>query len=122
MKTYCENISPVSFTPTAATGRPPPAPGEERGGPKSPALPEGWKRVATGMRGTRLFRVTPRSGGKVFWEAEVTLNEKTLRRRFSSELHARAWLTVGSEPRQAVNPFDREEIHGRFRTACVVRS
>ncbi len=72
------------------------------------------------MRGTRLYRVTHPGGGGVYWEATVTLHERLVHRRFASELHARAWLTIATERRPSATPFDLEELNGPFRAACVV--
>ena len=81
-----------------------------------PALPqrqhllERWRRLATGLRGVRLFHVTLPVGGEVFWEAEVTLNGEWVCRRFASELHARAWLSVATQPIHAASSVERQEL------------
>lgn len=88
-------------------------------GPTGAPLPAGWRRLVTGLRGTRLYRVCPPGRATVYWEAAMKLDGKLLHRRFAGELHARAWLSVLTEPRSSAAPFDLEEIHGPFRTAGV---
>jgi len=87
--------------------------------PTRSPLPEGWRRLSTGLRGVRLYRVTPVTGGGDYWVAAMTLDGKELERRFASELHARAWLTVRADPRSPVTAVDLEQVHGPFRMACV---
>lgn len=83
------------------------------------SLPEGWRRLPTGRRGARLYEVSQPGRAHVYWEAGMTLDGKRLRRRFASELQARAWLTVTNEPHRSEVPQDREEIHGAIRIAGV---
>ena len=66
-------------------------------------LLERWRRLATGLRGVRLFQVTLAVGGKVFWAVECTLNGVAVCRRFASELHARAWLSVATQTSAAMS-------------------
>ncbi|AOS43335.1 hypothetical protein Verru16b_00378 [Lacunisphaera limnophila] len=82
-------------------------------------LPAGWQRLSTGLRGTRLYRVALPGRMSVYWEAAMRLGGKLLHRRFAGELHARAWLSASTEPRESGIPFDLEEIHGPLRTAGV---
>lgn len=91
------------------------------GNPFSAPLPEGWRRIPTGLRGTRLFRITPPTGS-VYWVAVMMLGRKPVSKHFTVELHARAWLTFVSEKRPAVTTFDLEERNGSFRTAALLRS
>jgi len=121
MNTYREDTSKDPFTPMAEAGAARLS-DDGHGCPNPPVLPEGWRRLATGLRGTRLFRVTPPGRGGVYWEAEMTLERAVVHRRFAAEIHARAWLGLRNEPRLTANPYDREEIHGRFRAACVARA
>ena len=82
-------------------------------------LPAGWRRLATGLRGTRLYRVSLPGHAAIYWEAAMKLGGKLLHRRFAGELHARAWLSATTEPRETGIPLDLEEIHGPIRTAGV---
>jgi hypothetical protein len=82
-------------------------------------LPAGWCRLATGLRGTRLYRVSLPGQAAIYWEAAMKLGGKLLHRRFAGELHARAWLSATTEPRETGIPFDLEEIHGPIRTAGI---
>lgn len=92
-------------------------------GPAGPAaavpLPAGWRRLATGLRGTRLYQVSSPLRTGLYWEAVMKLGGKLLHRRFAGELHARAWLSATREPRGSGIPFDLEEIHGPIRAAGV---
>ena len=111
----------VEITPPASPLAPPPVPGPAPGAhPGRPPLPAGWRALATGRRGTRLFHVTPQAGGGAYWEAEVTLHDVLVRRRFASELHGRAWLSLATELRPSAVPFDLEERNGPFRAAGVI--
>lgn len=121
MNTFREGTSNDAFTPMAETGAPRLS-DDGHGCPNPPVLPEGWRRLATGLRGMRLFRVARPGGGGVYWEAEMTLARTVVRRRFAIELHARAWLGIRNESHPPANPFDREEMHGPFRAACVARA
>ena len=81
-------------------------------------LIERWHRLATGLRGVRLFRVTLPSVGQVFWEAECTLNGGGVSRRFASELHARAWLSVATQPRMMLSSVEKQEISRPCSASC----
>lgn len=74
----------------------------------------------TGLPGTWLYRVYLPGRALAYWEATMDLDGKVLRRRFASEMHARAWLTITTEPRQSTPPLDLEEFHGPIRTAGVL--
>lgn len=95
-----------------------PAHAGEAGSADAP-LPAGWRRLVTGLRGTRLYRICRPGRSVVYWEAAMKLDGKLLHRRFAAEIHARAWLSVLVEPRSSGAPFDLEEIHGPYRTAGV---
>jgi hypothetical protein len=114
MKNHREEKNPPSRTVT-----PPPAVSPEGANPGGPPLPAGWRAIATGLRGTRLYHVTLPGGGGVYWETAVILNEELVHRRFASELHALAWLTLAVEPGPSANPFDLEELNGSYRAAGV---
>lgn len=81
-------------------------------------LLEQWRRLATGLRGVRLFRVTLAVGGKVFWAVECTLNGVRVCRRFASELHARAWLSVATQTDAAMSSVERQELDRPCSTSC----
>lgn len=85
--------------------------------PTQPIL-ERWRRLATGLRGVRLFRVTLPSEGQVFWEAECTLNGAGVNRRFASELHARAWLSVATQPRMTLSSVEKQEMNRPCSSSC----
>ena len=87
--------------------------------PASPPLPVGWRRLATGLRGTWLYEVSLPGRSAVHWVAEMKLNGKLLSRRFAGELQARGWLTTVNEPRSSAIPFDLEEHNEPFRAAFV---
>ena len=87
--------------------------------PASPPLPVGWRRLATGLRRTWLYEVSPPGRSGVHWVAEMMLNGKLLSRRFAGELQARGWLTIVNEPRSSAMPFDLEELNGPLRAAGV---
>ena len=84
---------------------------------KAPLL-ERWRRLATGLRGVRLFRVTLPVGGGVFWEAECTLNGASVCRRFASELHARAWLSVATQAKVTLSSVERQEMNRPCSSSC----
>jgi len=109
----------ISFPAFPVT--PPPAnlPPDTRASSGSSTPASGWQSLDTGLRGTRLYRVTPAGGGGVHWAAAVILNGELVHRRFASELHARAWLSLATEQGPSAAPFDLEEIRGRFRAACA---
>ena len=113
--------SRIEVIPFPSPVSPPPAnpPPDPQAGPGSSTPADGWQSLDTGLRGTRLYRVTRAGGGGVYWEAAVILNEELVHRRFASELHARAWLSLATELSPSAIPFDLEEIHGRFRAECV---
>lgn len=81
-------------------------------------LLERWRRLATGLRGVRLFQVTLPAAGQVFWEAECTLNGAGVSRRFASELHARAWLSVATQSRMSFSSVEKQELHRPCSTSC----
>ena len=81
-------------------------------------LLERWRRLATGLRGVRLFKVTLPEAGKVFWEAECTLNGAGVSRRFASELHARAWLSVATQSHLSFSSVEKQELHRPCSTSC----
>ncbi len=78
------------------------------------------RRLATGLRGARLYVVAP-PNGKPYWFVEVLRDGVQLSRRFASELHARAWLTDLLRPCRASSSFDWEELNRPFRTATLMR-
>jgi len=81
-------------------------------------LPAGWRKLATRLRGTRLYQIT-QPAGTIYWEAIVKMHDGLVRRRFAAELHARVWLAAATDRTPSVTPFNLEEVHGRFRAACV---
>ncbi|MEO6996248.1 MAG: hypothetical protein ABI273_21775 [Lacunisphaera sp.] len=85
--------------------------------PAQPLL-ERWRRLATGLRGVRLFRVTLPSVGQVFWEAECTLSGAGVSRRFASELHARAWLSVANQSHMAMSSVEKQELDRPCSSSC----
>jgi alpha-amylase/alpha-mannosidase (GH57 family) len=85
---------------------------------KEHQLLERWRRLATGLRGVRLFKVTLPEAGTVFWEAECTLNGTGVCRRFASELHARAWLSVATQSRMSLSSVEKQELHRPCSTSC----
>ena len=112
----------VEIIPSAIPFSPPPAdlPPDTGSGSSTPSNDS--QSLDTGLRGARLYRVTQAGRGGVYWEAAVILNEVLVHRRFAGELHARAWLSLATELSPSAIPFDLEEIHGRFRAACVAAS
>lgn len=118
MNTFHDEHSRDPYTPMNSTG-------ESRAAdagpvhPASPPLPVGWRRLATGLRRTWLYEVSPPGRSGVHWVAEMELNGKLLSRRFAGELPARGWLTTVNEPRSSAMPFDQEELNGPYRTAWV---
>lgn len=80
-------------------------------------LPEGWRRLPTGLRGSRLYQVTRPDGAAPYWEGEMPLTHGPVRRRFASELQARAWLHLAAESRFTLDSIDLEEVNGSFRAA-----
>lgn len=86
--------------------------------PDQSPLVERWRRLATGLRGVRLFQITAAAGNKLFWQAECMLQGGWVCRRFASELHARAWLSVANQPRASVSSVEREELSRPFSGSC----
>jgi hypothetical protein len=84
---------------------------------KRSRLLERWRRLATGLRGVRLFHVTVAVGG-VFWEAECRLNGKWVCRRFASELHARAWLSVATQSSVSLSSVEQKEVERPCSSSC----
>ncbi len=97
---------------------PPAAPPGSGANPGRSTLSECWRSLPTGLRGTRLYRVTLPGGGGVYWAA-APLHGQSAQRRFASELHARAWLTLATAQHPSAVPFDLEELNGPFRAARV---
>ncbi|HWA09072.1 MAG TPA: hypothetical protein VG838_06355 [Opitutaceae bacterium] len=83
---------------------------------RSPFQP-GSRRLPTGLRGCRLYEMTRPDGSTLCWEAEMSLNGSPVRRRFASELHARAWLRLEAASQANPASIDVEEIRGAFRLA-----
>ena len=81
-------------------------------------LLEHWRRLATGLRGVRLFRITVVTDGKIFWEAGCKLNRDWVSRRFASELHARAWLSVAAQSHVALSSVEVQELKRPCSTSC----
>jgi len=106
--------TPVS----AAVGSVAPVPPDQSSLKRRSRLLERWRRLATGLRGVRLFQVTLPAAGRVFWEAECTLNGSGVSRRFASELHARAWLSVASQSRMSFSSVEKQELHRPCSTSC----
>jgi hypothetical protein len=78
------------------------------------SLPEGWRKLSTGLRGAWLYVVTLHNGG-AYWLVEVMHDGAELRRRFASELHARAWLKDLIGPATTPASFDWEEMNAPLR-------
>ena len=108
-----DSVPPMISTRESRTADPGPV------RPASPPLPVGWRRLATGLRGTWLYEVRLPGRSGVHWVAEMELNGKLLSRRCAGELQARGWLTTVNEPRSSATPFDLEEHHGAYRAALV---
>ena len=88
--------APFPFgTPVSAQASPVGAAGSGNGRP----LPAGWRRLDVDLPGSRLYRVTRSDGAAEYWDAERPLNHGRVRRRFASELQARAWLHLAAAPR-----------------------
>ena len=119
--------SPIGFTTSASpfteatstNGRQmaDPKPAQDR----KDFLPNGWRRLTTGLRGVRLYAVAPPLGGTRYWFAEVIRDGAQLSRRFASEIHARAWLIELVTPNRTASSFDWEELNKPFRAATMVR-
>ena len=113
MKIYREGQSTNPFPSDAPSGggQEPDAGSRENG---CHGLPEGWRRVSTGLHGARLYRIAT-EGGETLWQAEMALNGEVQRRCFASELHARWWLAALKEPRPAPSVSDWEELNEPMR-------
>jgi len=113
MKIYREGQSTNPFPSDAPSGggQEPDAGSREN---ECRCLPEGWRRVSTGLRGARLYRIAT-DGGETLWQAEMALSGKVQRRCFASELHARWWLAALKEPRPAPSVSDWEELNEPMR-------
>jgi hypothetical protein len=109
MKIYREGQSTNPFPSDASAGSGS-EPGDESRDDGRRSLPEGWRRLPTGLRGARLYRVAI-DGSESYWQAEMALNGVVRRRRFANELHARWWLAALDEPRQAPSVSDWEELN-----------
>jgi len=109
MKIYREGQSTNPFPSDASAGAGS-EPGDESRDDGRRSLPEGWRRLPTGLRGARLYRVAI-DGSESYWQAEMALNGVVRRRRFANELHARWWLAALDEPRQAPSVSDWEELN-----------
>jgi len=119
MKIYREGQSANPFPSDASAGAGPESGDESRDDGRR-GLPEGWRRIPSGLRGARLYRVAI-NGSPVFWQAEMALNGVERRRRFVSEVHARWWLAALDEPRLAASVSDWEELNEPW-NADFVRS
>jgi len=116
MKNYRETQNIESFPPTPPPVDEPESNDRFRSDGRR-CLPEGWRQLPTGLRGARLFRIVPLEGGDAHWQAEMTLNGEVQHRRCVSELHARWWLAVLSEPRFTPSIFDGEELNAPLRAS-----
>ena len=113
MNDFRENRNKESSTQTRAS-LPPPTTEDSPVRAVRTTLPAGWRRLASGMRDVRLYLVKPRFGG-VYWVTEMELNGQPLRRRFATELHARAWITLAKDPHPTELPLDLEELRESIR-------
>jgi len=113
-QTRANRGTPVSATVDSVT----PVQPDQRSLKRRSRLLERWRRLATGLRGVRLFQVTHPAGGQVFWEAECTLNGTGVSRRFASELHARAWLSIATQSRMSLSSVEKQEMHRPCSTSC----
>jgi hypothetical protein len=110
----------IEFTPAArARGGKAPGLAPTPGGPSRSLGPR--RPIDSGIRGARLYRVTRPDGRGSYWETEVTLGAEPVRRRFASELHARAWLAGADDPPPMPSALDLEELNGRFRSPCFIQ-
>jgi hypothetical protein len=94
------------------------APGRAAAGLPHSSPFEHWRRLASGQRGVRLYHVTLPASGMVCWETELTLNGRLVHRRFASELHARAWISVATEAKMAVSSVERDELSRPVSASC----
>ena len=99
----------------------PPLGGQRAAAGRKDFLPVGWRRLATGLRGVRLYAIAPPLGGAAYWFVEVMRDGAQLNRRFASEIHARAWLIELLAPDRKTQSFDWEELNNPFRMATMVR-
>jgi hypothetical protein len=88
---------------------------EPGGGATRSKLPEGWRRLRTGLRDSRLYRVQRPAGAAPYWEAETLLHNGWAYRRFASEIHARAWLYLAADTRLRLEPVGLEQMEGTYR-------
>jgi hypothetical protein len=118
MKIFREGQSTNPFPSDAPSGagQEPNAGSQEKN--EGHGLPEGWRRLPTGLHGARLYRVAT-DGGGAYWQAEMVLNGVAQRRCFASELHARWWLAALDEPRLAPSVSDWEELNEPMRAGFV---
>jgi hypothetical protein len=106
-------------TADGARGRPEAKASVQAGATSSLGRPlEHWRKLASGHRGVRLYHVTVPAGGVPRWETELTLNGRQVHRRFASELHARAWLSVATQHDLAVSSVEREELNRPVSASC----
>jgi hypothetical protein len=106
-------------TPDEARGRPEVKPSAQAGAAVALGGPlEHWRKLASGQRGVRLYHVTLPAGGVPRWETELTLSGRQVHRRFASELHARAWLSVATQHDLAVSSVEREELNRPVSASC----
>ena len=114
MKKYLVGSSqtPFPFGTEVTAGDKPTA--SAAGGSRAP-LPNGWKRLTTGLRGSRLYHVVQPEGGGEYWEGEMPLDNGRVCRRFASELQARAWLHLAAAPRFTVASFEMDEVRESLR-------
>lgn len=82
-----------------------------------PHLLERWRRLATGLRGVRLFRIAA-NGDNFVWQAECKLGAEWVVHRFASELHARAWLSVVSQSRMKLSSIEKLEVNRPCSSSC----
>jgi hypothetical protein len=114
MNTYREGHSNDPFPSAEVVGDPPDSHGHHPGH----CLPLGWRRLSTGVRGTRLYRVEP-PGGTLHWAVGITMHGEPVLRRFASELHARAWLSIASEPPFPVRSTDLKLLNQAVRESSA---
>lgn len=115
MNTYREGHSNDPFAAADTPGDPPI---DSHGHPPGHALPVGWRRLPTGVRGTRLYRVMP-PGGTLHWAVGITMHGEPVLRRFASELHARAWLSIASVPPFPVRSMDLKLLNQAVRESSA---
>ncbi|HEY4301820.1 MAG TPA: hypothetical protein VGM73_13165 [Candidatus Didemnitutus sp.] len=71
---------------------------------------ERWHELSTDHPATRLFCLEPVGDAPYCWMAEVTVGERTHRRRCASELYARWWLHAFVEPVHSPDPTLRTRL------------